>query len=174
MKRIIHLGDLATYVNGYAFKPCDWTAKGKPIIRIQNLTDSGKEYNHYEGNVQDKYLVQKGDILISWSASIGVYEWDGEDAWLNQHIFKVVFDKEDVDKCYFKYAVGYVLAKSMQYAHGATMKHLTKGVFDGLQIPLYEKEKQIEIADRIGQIDDAIEECNILLSEFGALVKSRF
>ena len=174
MKRIIHLGDLATYVNGYAFKPCDWTAKGKPIIRIQNLTDSGKEYNHYEGNVQDKYLVQKGDILISWSASIGVYEWEGEDAWLNQHIFKVVFDKEDVDKCYFKYAVGYVLAMSMQYAHGATMKHLTKGVFDGLQIPLYEKEKQIEIADRIGQIDDAIEECNILLSEFGALVKSRF
>ena len=32
-------------------------------------------------------------MLISWSASLGVYVWNGEKALLNQHIFKVVFDK---------------------------------------------------------------------------------
>lgn len=32
------LGDLATYINGYAFKPADWGDTGLPIIRIQDLT----------------------------------------------------------------------------------------------------------------------------------------
>ena len=32
------LGDIATYINGYAFKPTDWSNEGVPIIRIQDLT----------------------------------------------------------------------------------------------------------------------------------------
>ena len=165
---------MATYINGYAFKPADWGTKGLPIIRIQNLTDSGKDYNYYEGEVKEKYLVRKGDVLISWSASIGVYEWEKEDAWLNQHIFKVVFDKGEVDKRYFKYATGYVLEKSLQYAHGSTMKHLTKGAFDKLPIPIYDLKEQRVIAEKIGKVDEAIFECEAMLADFELLVKSRF
>ena len=174
MRKIICLGDMATYINGYAFKPADWGTKGLPIIRIQNLTDSGKDYNYYEGEVKEKYLVRKGDVLISWSASIGVYEWEKEDAWLNQHIFKVVFDKGEVDKRYFKYATGYVLEKSLQYAHGSTMKHLTKGAFDKLPIPIYDLKEQRVIAEKIGKVDEAIFECEAMLADFELLVKSRF
>lgn len=32
------LGDIATYINGYAFKPEDRGIEGLPIIRIQDLT----------------------------------------------------------------------------------------------------------------------------------------
>ena len=32
------LGDVATYINGYAFKPKDRGEIGLPIIRIQELT----------------------------------------------------------------------------------------------------------------------------------------
>lgn len=174
MRKTICLGDMATYINGYAFKPADWGTKGLPIIRIQNLTDSGKDYNYYEGEVKEKYLVRKGDVLISWSASIGVYEWEKEDAWLNQHIFKVVFDKGEVDKRYFKYATGYVLEKSLQYAHGSTMKHLTKGAFDKLPIPIYDLKEQRVIAEKIGKVDEAIFECEAMLADFELLVKSRF
>ncbi len=28
------LGDIATYINGFAFKPSDWSEGGLPIIRI--------------------------------------------------------------------------------------------------------------------------------------------
>ena len=35
---IIQLGDAASFINGYAFKPKDWTTEGLEIIRIQNLT----------------------------------------------------------------------------------------------------------------------------------------
>lgn len=33
------LGDIASFINGRAFKPSEWSKKGLPIIRIQNLND---------------------------------------------------------------------------------------------------------------------------------------
>ena len=38
MKKV-KLGQVATFINGYAFKPQDWSSEGKEIIRIQNLTN---------------------------------------------------------------------------------------------------------------------------------------
>mgnify|MGYP003489099045 CR=1 FL=1 len=95
------LGDIATYVNGFAFKPTDWSDTGLPIIRIQDLTGNSYQANRYNGKYDSKYEILDGDVLISWSASLGVYVWHGETALLNQHIFKVVFDKVDVDKNFF-------------------------------------------------------------------------
>ena len=34
---VVKLGDVADYINGYAFKPSHWKTEGLPIIRIQNL-----------------------------------------------------------------------------------------------------------------------------------------
>ncbi|KTR25783.1 hypothetical protein RSA11_13650 [Exiguobacterium indicum] len=139
------LGDIATFINGYAFKPEQWGNEGLPIIRIQNLTNSSKEINYYNGNINEKYLVKKGDILIAWSASLGVHEWYGEDAALNQHIFKVVFDKITIDKKYFKYMVSVALNTALKYLHGSTMKHLTKKYFDDIKIPVPSYAQQLKI-----------------------------
>lgn len=37
MADTIRLDDVATYINGYAFKPEDRGVEGLPIIRIQDL-----------------------------------------------------------------------------------------------------------------------------------------
>lgn len=50
------LGDIATYVNGYAFKPTDWKNKGLPIIRIQNLTNPDSPFNYYQGKLMINIL----------------------------------------------------------------------------------------------------------------------
>ena len=92
------LGDVASFINGYPFKPEQWKDKGLPIIRIQNLNNPEAPYNYYDGEVPDKVKIKDGDLLISWSASLGTYLWQGGDAYLNQHIFKVLFDKLDIDK----------------------------------------------------------------------------
>ena len=63
------LGDVATYVNGFAFKPSDWSDEGLPIIRIQDLTGNSYQANRYNGNYHPKYEVNDGDVLISWSYS---------------------------------------------------------------------------------------------------------
>ena len=100
MINMAKLGDVASYVNGFAFKPADWSNDGLPIIRIQDLTGNSYQANRYSGNYHPKYEINAGDVLISWSASLGVYVWKGEKAVLNQHIFKVVFDKVEVDKSF--------------------------------------------------------------------------
>ena len=168
------LGDVATYVNGFAFKPTDWADEGLPIIRIQDLTGNSYQANRYSGTYHPKYEVNEGDVLISWSASLGVYVWHGEKAVLNQHIFKVVFDKAKVDKNFFVHQVQNILEKAASEAHGATMKHLTKPVFDALPFYLPELEKQREIAAVLDKVTELIALRKEQLAKLDQLVKSRF
>ena len=168
------LGDIATYVNGFAFKPSDWSDEGLPIIRIQDLTGNSYQANRYNGTYQPKYEVNVGDVLISWSASLGVYVWHGEKAVLNQHIFKVVFDKAEVDKSFFVHQVQNILENAASEAHGATMKHLTKPVFDALPFYLPSIEKQQEIASVLDKVTELIALRKEQLGKLDQLVKSRF
>ena len=141
------LGEVARYINGFAFKSDDWGDEGLRIIRIQNLNDPTKPYNRTTRVVKDDLRVRQGDLLVSWSASLGVYEWtDAEDAWLNQHIFRVVPDEDRVDRHYLKRALESVLSGLGAKTQGATMKHLTRGVFLNTQIPLPPIEEQRRIA----------------------------
>ena len=168
------LGDLATYVNGYAFKPSDWGDTGLPIIRIQDLTGNSYQLNRYEGDYPARIEVNDGDVLISWSASLGVYVWQRGKALLNQHIFKVVFDKLPIDKDYFVFAVEHKLAEMESKTHGATMKHIVKKDFDSTTIPYPAIEKQAEIAERLRRITALIEKQKEQLLLLDQLVKSRF
>ena len=172
--RNTQLGNVATYVNGFAFKPSDWSDEGLPIIRIQDLTGNSYQANRYNGVYHPKYEVNEGDVLISWSASLGVYVWKGERAVLNQHIFKVVFDKEAVDKSFFVHQVQNILENAASEAHGATMKHLTKPVFDALPFYLPAIEKQKKIACVLDRVSELIALRKGQLEKLDQLVKSRF
>lgn len=170
----MRLGDVASYVNGFPFKPSDWSDMGVPIIRIQDLTGNGYQMNRFDGKYDAKYEVRAGDVLISWSASLGVYVWKLETAVLNQHIFKVRFDKVDVDKDFFVYQVECLLKKAARQAHGATMRHLTKPVFDGLPFYLPTKEEQKRIAVQLNAITRLISLRQRQAEKLDELVKARF
>ena len=170
----IRLGDVATYINGYAFKPSDYSDAGLPIIRIQDLTGNVYQTNRYEGILPERYAVDDGDILISWSASLGVFEWNGGPAWLNQHIFKVSFDKMQVDKRFFAHQARFLVEASANLAHGATMRHLTKKVFDSLPFFFPRAEHQKAIADQLDGIDMQLRNATNQLCQLDSLVKSRF
>ena len=134
----VRMGDLATYVNGYAFKPTDWQTSGKPIIRIQNLNNETAPYNYFDGNISSKYAVHSGDVLVSWATHLEAYVWKGPDAWLNQHIFKVLFDKMAVDKTYFVFATEEALREAFRNAHGfkPTMEHIKRSDFENAVVQL--------------------------------------
>jgi len=174
MKEYKRLGDIATYINGYAFKPEDRGSIGLPIIRIQDLTGNGYDLGYYEGEYPPKIEINNGDILISWSASLGVYIWNQGKALLNQHIFKVVFDKVEIDKNYFVYAVKHKLQEMVSKTHGATMKHIIKKDFDNTLIPFPTLDKQIEIANILGKVEKLIDDRNDELLYLDNLIKARF
>ena len=168
------LGDIATYINGYAFKPEQRGSEGLPIIRIQDLTGNAYDLGYYNGDYPKKVELNDGDVLISWSASLGVYLWNRGKALLNQHIFKVVFDKVEIDKFYFMYAVEYNLDKMSLKTHGATMKHITKKDFDNVVIPYPDLDYQKEVAYRLTSLKGIIENYKKQLDLLDELVKARF
>ncbi len=152
--KMARLGEVADYLNGKAFKPSDWSNSGIPIIRIQNLTDKTKHFNFYQGECEPKYHVNNGDILISWSASLGVFVWEQGLAYLNQHIFKAVPKLEIIDKSYFVYAISTTIEKMKRKVHGATMTHIVKSDFNKIQIPFPPLPTQHKIVEIIEEADN--------------------
>lgn len=141
----VELGTVANFINGRAFKPEEWENDGKLIIRIQDLTGSINNPNYTTKEFDKRYLVKKGDLLISWSATLDAFLWDKEEGWLNQHIFKVEEDKKILDHKYLYYFVKQSIDLFKKNTHGSTMKHITKGDFDKIKIPLPPIETQKKI-----------------------------
>lgn len=89
--------DMATFINGAAYKAFEPNSecRGRPIIKIAELKSGVTATTAYSDVVMpDKYLIETGDILFSWSGnpdtSIDTFVWTFEPAWLNQHIFRVL------------------------------------------------------------------------------------
>ncbi len=160
-----NLGDLADYLNGKAFKPSDWNKKGLPIVRIQNLTDIAKPFNYFNGDIEERYLVDNGELLVSWSATLGSFIWNRGPAVLNQHIFKVVPNNNLVDKEFLHYLILNTLEEISKQAHGLAMKHITKKKFEKIQVNIPDLKEQRRIVARIKECMERVDEIEGLRSE---------
>ena len=147
------------FLNGYPFKPEDWSDIGKPIIRIQTLTGTNTDTNKYEGILDDRYMVKRDDLLFSWSTTLGMYRWSGEDGWLNQHIFKVI-PNELFNTDFYVFLFDPLTIFLESKSHGSTMTHLTKDNFGSNYIPLPPLTEQHQIVsfldEKTSLIDDLI------------------
>lgn len=151
------LGALGRYVNGRGFKSSEWSDSGRPIIRIQNLTGSSSTINYYDGEIEQRYIVEPGDLLISWAATLGAYFWPGPQAVLNQHIFRV---ESYINKKFHKYLVDHVLHELMSKTHGSGMVHITRKPFDETPVllpPLAEQDRIVAaIEEQFSRLDASV------------------
>ncbi len=154
----MRLGNVATFENGRAFKPSDWSSFGIPIIRIENLTNPAATFNRYSGQVEAKHRVDNGDLLVSWSATLDAFVWNRGPAVLNQHIFKAR-ERVGVDRTYLYYALRDAMARIRSRVHGATMQHVTKRTFESVLIfvPSLVAQRDIaaRLADELAAVDTA-------------------
>jgi type I restriction enzyme S subunit len=147
--------DVLTLINGCPFKPTQWKQSGLPIIRIQNLNNPNAPYNYCDEAVAEKFRVRKEDLLFAWSGtpgtSFGAHIWQGGDAWLNQHIFRIEFDPHVFDRSFLKHAINQNLDRYISAAHGgAGLAHITKGEFDGSTVvtaPLAEQRRIVGVLE---------------------------
>jgi type I restriction enzyme S subunit len=129
-----------------------------PVIKIrelrQGVTNSSDKAST---QIPEKYVIENGDILFSWSGSLEVVMWCNGQGALNQHLFKV--SSEKYPKWFYYYWTKYFLPKYQATASdkATTMghiqrRHLTESIinvpdFDLLNIandilePLLEKLK---------------------------------
>lgn len=166
------IGDSMRLINGRAFKPIDWKDYGLPIIRIQNLNDAGSTFNHFSGSVEDKHLIEAGDLLFAWSGttgtSFGARVWDGPTGVLNQHIFKVLPNQKGLTRDYAFLVLCKVQESIEKQAHGfkASFVHVKKSDLVGIPLPLPStKAEQEAIAEAISDTDFLIESLEQLLAK---------
>lgn len=147
------VGNIADFLNGYAFKPKDLGDVGFPVVKIPELR-SGiliKTPRNTGDKIPKKYLINTGDILFSWSATLLVNIWNSGEALLNQHLFKVTPKKNH----FYSFAYFVLLNQIEKYrshAVGATMQHLRRDVVVSANILLPSQELLVSFEEIVSTI----------------------
>ncbi|QIK75701.1 restriction endonuclease subunit S [Nocardioides piscis] len=149
------LESLATYLNGYAFKPRHWGDEGLPIVRIRELLDEDVEPDRYAGNEAAAFKIDDGDLIFSWSATLAALIWTRGPALLNQHLFKVS-PAADVDRDFLNHLLNFHLEALAARSHGTTMKHITRGDLASHSVRLPQRNEQVRIAKVLNTLDEQI------------------
>lgn len=159
------LVELADYINGFAFKPDDWGKDGLPIIRIEQLKNPDAATDYYAGRLPAAQIIDNGDLIFSWSASLFLRIWRHGRGALNQHLFKVV-EREWVDRSFLKAFIEFYLPELTRASHGSTMQHITRKELDrfSAQFPV-SKYEQSKIAEILTTMDQAIEQAAALIAK---------
>ncbi|WP_053978175.1 restriction endonuclease subunit S [Mangrovimonas xylaniphaga] len=154
--KVVKQSEVATFYNGRAYKLSEWEDKGTPVIRLQNLTGSGKEFYYSNLKLPEHQYCSTGDLLYMWSATFGPVWWQGEKAIYHYHIWKITHSN-NLLKTFHYYLLDDVTRRMKNESHGSTMLHVTKGGMEKLLIQLPPLEEQQKIAEILSTVDDKLE-----------------
>ena len=89
-----NLFDIADVQYGYPFSTdyFNGTGEGVPVIRIRDILGNDTT-NYSTEEVEDKYKINVGDVLIGMDGNFHMNYWIKEDCYLNQRVVKVNSDK---------------------------------------------------------------------------------
>ena len=153
------IGAMFRLINGCPFKPGDWRQSGTPIIRIQNLNDPAAPFNFSHAPVPEKYRVEAGDLLFAWSGTIGTSfgarVWSGPSGVLNQHIFKVLIDQQQITLPFSLLVFARVEEDIAKQAHGfkASFVHVKKSDLVKVEMPVPPLPEQHAIAGALSDVN---------------------
>ena len=91
---VSNLFDAAEVQYGYPFSTdyFNSTGEGVPVIRIRDILGNDTT-NYSTEEVEDKYKINVGDVLIGMDGNFHMNYWIKEDCYLNQRVVKVNSDK---------------------------------------------------------------------------------
>ncbi|MBP9849250.1 MAG: restriction endonuclease subunit S [Flavobacterium sp.] len=171
------LGDIADIQNGYAFKATELVDSGIPVIKIKNIISPNvliEDVSYYNGELTDnlkKYIIEKGDFLISMTGStvnvmssavgkMGRYRLDDK-SLINQRVGKIYLTKPDIAS--FEYVCQYLNRYEIHYnlalnaTGSANQANISPAQIKDIEILLPTLQEQKSIASILSAIDDKIE-----------------
>ena len=157
------LSSVADFLNGLACQkyPPQNEVDKLPVLKIKGLRNGfSKDTDYATIKVNPEYLVENGDVIFSWSASLMVKIWDGEKCILNQHLFKVA--SEDYPKWFYyqwcKYHLGEFV--SISTSHATTMGHIKRGDLDVAMVSVPSNKELEEMTNIMKPLVDKLIENN--------------
>ena len=131
------LSSIATFLNGLACQkhpPANDVDK-LPVLKIRELSNGITDSADWAtSKVKPDYIVEAGDVIFAWSASLMVKVWDGEKCVLNQHLFKVT--SHDFPKWFYLRWCKHHLAEfiAISASQATTMGHIKRGDLDAARV----------------------------------------
>jgi type I restriction enzyme S subunit len=157
---MVELSNLVDFKPGKAWKTKNLSDDGLKIVRISNLTGEKNDYWHYNGEYEERRVIEDGGLLFSWAgmkSSIGVHIYRGEKALLNQHIYNLI-PKSNISRKYLYYYLDYRMSDLYSLSQGGAVQiHLTKDIIERILIPELDSEKREAIVTHLNHIDDALQ-----------------
>lgn len=131
------LSSVANFLNGLACQkyPPKNDLEKLPVLKIRELSSGISESSDWAtSEVKPEYIVEAGDVIFAWSASLMVKVWDGEMCVLNQHLFKVT--SSDFPKWFYLMWCKHHLAEfiAISASHATTMGHIKRGDLDAAMV----------------------------------------
>jgi len=168
---VVKQSEVATFYNGRAYKRTEWEETGIPVIRLQNLTGSGKDYYYSKLKLPEHQYCYQGDLLYMWSATFGPVWWFGDKAIYHYHIWKIEHDNKRLDKNFHFYLLDSVTSRMKNESHGSTMLHVTKGGMEKLPIQLPSLIEQKKISQILISIDEKLNVLSVKKETYQELKK---
>lgn len=162
--QIKSLCDVATFINGKAYKQEELLLEGKyKVLRVGNFFTRGDWYYSNLELEDDKYVLD-GDLMYAWSASFGPRYWSGEKTIYHYHIWKIV-PSALIKKEFLFFHLIYDTEKIFNNKQGGTMFHITKGDMEKRKITLPPLPEQKAIANLLSTWDAAIQKATELIAQ---------
>lgn len=126
--KVGNLYDIAEFINGLAcqkYRPINQDRK-IPVIKIKEMHEGISDNTEFvREDIPEKNIVNDGDILFSWSATLETMIWTGGKGGLNQHIFKIIPKEYAKYYVYMQLSAYIINFVHMAEARKTTMGHIT-------------------------------------------------
>ena len=150
------IGRHISLLNGRAYKQEELLDEGKyKVLRVGNFNTNSKWYYSNLELEENKY-VNKGDLLYLWATNFGPEIWTEEKAIYHYHIWKLEFDKTDINQDYLYIWLESDKNKIQQNTNGSTMVHITKNMMEERRISLPSQDEQSAIGSLFCTLDDLL------------------
>ena len=150
------IGRHISLLNGRAYKQEELLDEGKyRVLRVGNFNTNSKWY-YSNLELEDNKYVNKGDLLYLWATNFGPEIWTEEKAIYHYHIWKLEFDKTDINQDYLYIWLESDKNKIQQNTNGSTMVHITKNMMEERRISLPTQDEQSAIGTLFRTLDDLL------------------
>ena len=149
--KVKSLSSIADYINGLAmqkYRPAN-DETGLPVLKIKELGQGCCDDNSElcsPSLIGEKYVIDDGDIIFSWSGTLMVKIWCGGKCGLNQHLF--IVKPSDTPKWFAYQWTKHHLGNFIQIAKdkAVTMGHIKRGELDKAKVLVPDKDNFAKIS----------------------------
>lgn len=151
------LTDISTIQNGFPF-PSDKFTKGvgMPLIRIRDI---GNPYtqDYFNGEFDDEYIVNKGDVLIGMDGDFKLSRWNGNQGLLNQRVCRIILQSSYYSEQFLILVLPSFLDAIHSKTSSVTVKHLSSRTIQEIPLPLPPLAEQQRIVAKIEELFGGLE-----------------